>query len=251
MHGNTLMPLLATVLRGLAGTVAAMLPRRWWPALDDYVPASNAAFAASLATLLAGAALGITGFLEHLQASVSATNEVYLATAARAAGDDLSLPSGLSVLSLFTFLFFTPQGLIATYLTGSGFVRTLGTWFDDAHGDFALTALDATTRRLAGSGGAAYRAQHQQRREGPAVEDRVLRGADLGLPAAELVIVSARVKDGWAPGTVVLSDRGEYRILSIEDRVIDGRLRHLYAINRHSDLEVFRRSVGYHFPSGR
>jgi hypothetical protein len=226
-----------------------MLPRRWWPALDGYLPASEAAFPASLLTLLSGAALGITGFFEYLEVSVSATNEVYLATAVRSTADEIPGPSALSVLSLFTFLFFTPKGLAATYLTGSGFVRTLGTWFDDAHGDFALTAIDAAALRLSGRGRVAFQTLQQQRREGPAVQDRVARGSVVGIANAELVIVSSRHKVGWTPGTVVLTDRGAYRIASVEDRVLGGRLRHLYALTPHADSEVFRRTVHYEFPA--
>lgn len=239
-----------TVAKWITGTLAAMLPRRWWPALDGHVPASQAAFAASMLTLLAGAALGITGFFEYLEVSVGAANEVYLATAVRASTDEIAAPSGLAVLSLFTFLFFTPEGLAATYLTGSGFVRVLGAWFDDPHGDFALTALDAAAWRLAGRSRAALQDRQRQRREGPAVRDRVSRGTDLGLPHAELVVLSSRPKEGWTVGTVVLTDRGALRIVSVEDRVVGGRLRHLYALTTHADLEVFRRSVHYDLPPG-
>jgi hypothetical protein len=71
------------------------------------------------------------------------------------------------------------------------------------------------------------------------------------MPQAEVVVVTSRVKEGWAPGAVVLSDRGEFRILEVKDETIDGRLRRLYALARHADLEVFRRTVRYEFPRER
>jgi hypothetical protein len=83
------------------------------------------------------------------------------------------------------------------------------------------------------------------------VRDRIVRGAQVGLPNAELVIVASRIKEGWDPRAVVLSDRGEFRIIEVEDRLIDGRLRRLYVLARHNDLEVFRRTVQYEFPPGQ
>ena len=225
-----------------------MLPRHYWPAFERSLPVHNATFVASLLTLLAGAALGITGFMAHLAEVTSANTAAYMEAAPRAKTDDLPLPSALSGLSLFTFIFLTPQGWISTYLTVSGLVRTAGSQFDDPHGDLLLTAVDAGVRRYASHASAKTRDEQRHRLEGPRVRDRVLNGSELAMPEADLVVMASRIKDDWDHGTVVLSDDGEFRVVGIEDRTIDGRLRRLYALQRHTDLEAFRRTVRYEFP---
>ena len=225
-----------------------MLPRHYWPALERSLPVQNATFAASLLTLLAGAALGITGFMAHLAAVTSANNDLYMEAARYAKGDEMPLPSALSGLSLFTFIFLTPQGWISTYLTVSGLVRTVGSQFDDPHGDLLLTAVDAGVRRAVTTTSAKAREEQRHRLEGPRVRDRVVNGNDIGIPEADLVVLASRIKDDWDHGTVVLSDDGEFRVIGIEDRTVDGRLRRLYSLQRHTDLEAFRRTVRYEFP---
>ena len=225
-----------------------MLPRHYWPALERSLPVYNAPFAASLLTLLAGAALGITGFMAHLAEVTSANNDLYMEAARHAKGDEMPLPSALSGLSLFTFIFLTPQGWISTYLTVSGLVRTVGSQFDDPHGDLVLTAVDAGVRNAMTRTSAKAREEERHRHEGPRVRDRVVNGNDIGIPEADLVVLASRIKEDWDHGTVVLSDDGEFRVIGIEDRTIDGRLRRLYSLQRHTDLEAFRRTVHYTFP---
>jgi hypothetical protein len=222
-----------------------MLPRRYWQVLEERLPVGNAAFAASVLTLFAGAALGITGFLAHLAEVTSQNNALYLEAAARTDAASIPMPSAISGLSLFTFILLTPQGWISSYLAVSGLVRAIGSQFDDPHGDLLLTAADAGVR---GAWRRAVRRGEIDNRhllEGPRVRDRVLPGAHAGPPLADLVIVASRIKDGWDPGTVVLTNRGEFRIVEFDDRMIDNRLRRLYFLARHQDLEVFRRTVHY------
>ena len=225
-----------------------MLPRHYWGHLERSLPVHNATFAASLLTLLAGAALGITGFMAHLAAVTSANNDLYMEAARHAKGDELPLPSALSGLSLFTFIFLTPQGWISTYLTVSGLVRTVGSQFDDPHGDLLLTAVDAGVRRAVTRTSTKARQEQRHRLEGPRVRDRVVSGNDIGMPEADLVVLASRIKEDWDHGTVVLTDDGEFRVIGIEDRTVDGRLRRLYSLQRHTDLEAFRRTVRYEFP---
>ena len=225
-----------------------MLPRYYWERFESFLPVHNATFAASLITLLAGAALGITGFMSHLAEVTSTNNELYMEAAKHAKAEEMPLPSALSGLSLFTFIFLTPQGWISTYLTLSGVLRTAGSQFDDPHGDLLLTAIDAGVRRGMTATSAKASEERRHRLEGPRVRDRVVNGDAIGLPHAHLVVVASRVKEDWDKGTVVLSNDGEFRVVEIEDRTIDGRLRRLYALARHTDLEVFRRTVRYEFP---
>jgi hypothetical protein len=242
--------LVRSAVGALVGTAAAMLPRRYWDALDTFVPASRAAPWAALLTLVAGAAIGFRGFLTHLAEVASLNNALYMDAALKVGGDTMPLPSGPSSLALFTFILLTPEGWASSYLVVTGVVRAVGSQFDDPHGDFLLTLIDAGARKVAGAATRRAALDNRHRLEGPAVGDRIVRGAQRGLPAADLVIVSSRIKDGWEPGAVVLSDRGEFRILAVEDRIIEGRLRHLYALAWHQDLEAFRRTVRYAFPDG-
>lgn len=240
-----------SIVRAIAAVAAALLPRHYWRALEPPLPVSNALLASALCTLLAGAALGVSGFLAHATETARANNEAYLQAAVREKGDTLPAPSGLNVLAIFTFFLLTPQGWASGYLMFSGGVRTAGALLDDPHGDFILTLIDGGIRRIGGATARRAAIDNRHLLEGPQVRDRILHGAQLDLPHADLVVVASRIKDAWDVGTVLLTNRGEFRIAGIEDRTIDGRLRRLYALAEHKDLEVFRRTVEYEFPEPR
>ena len=234
-------------LRWVGGLLAANLPRRYWPALDDRVPASSFAGAAGLLTLFVGLFTGVFGFVLFATDLVSQNNAA-LARNVDPMAITRYMMWAMNGLMLFQFLFLTPQGWIAMYCTVTGMARAVGPTFDDPHGDFVLTIVDAGARK-------AWRAivrrgeiDNRHLLEGPQVRDRVLRGAHIGLPKAELVVVASRLKEGWEPGAIVLSDRGAFRVLEVEDRTIDGRLRRLYSLALHDNLEVFRKIVHYEFP---
>ena len=234
-------------VRWIGGVLAANLPRHYWNALDEHVPASACAGIAGLLTLMTGLFTGVFGFVLFATDQVSQNNAALTRNVDHAAITQYMMWA-MNGLMLFTFLFLTPQGWIAMYCTATGMARALGNTFDDPHGDFLLTIVDAGVRK--GWRSAVRRGEIENRHllEGPEVRDLVLRGAHLGLPKAELVIVASRLKEGWEPGAVVLTDRGEYRVVEVEDRKMDGRLRRLYALVEHKDLEVFRRTVRYTFP---
>lgn len=236
-----------TLLRWVGAIFAAMLPRRYWPSVDGSIPASQAAAAASLLTMCAGIALGFTGFFAHLDEVASFNNAAYLESAARYEGESLPLPSMVSGFSFFTFVLLTPQGWISSYLAISGLVRAIGSQFDDPHGDFILTLADESGRRMTAATMRRGEIANRHLLEGPPVRDRVVRGSQVGVRAADVVVIASRIKDDWLPGTVVLSNCGEFRIGESEDRTIDGRLRRLYPLTRVSDLGVFRRTVTYDF----
>lgn len=242
---------LLSIGRGVLATALAMLPRHYWSRFEPALPVGSAALVAGLITLLAGATLGITGFFTHLHETASANNELFLQAAVKAQEDTMPMPSALNVLALFTFLFLTPQGWASSYLVASGAIRVGGAMFDDAHGDLLLTLADAGVRKWRGARAGGIEVSYRYRLEGPHVRDRIFEGAAIGLPQAHLVIVASRIKPGWEPGAVVLSDRGEFRIIQVEDRTIDGRLRRLYGLARHTDVEVFRRTVTYDFADAR
>ena len=84
--------------------------------------------------------------------------------------------------------------------------------------------------------------------EGPEIPDRVVPGAQVGLPDALLVVVASRRKPDWDAGTVVITPGSIYRVGTIVERTIRGRLRTLYPLTEHKDFEAFRRTVHYDMP---
>jgi hypothetical protein len=85
--------------------------------------------------------------------------------------------------------------------------------------------------------------------EGPEVADRVVTGAAAGIPDCDLVVVSARRKPGWERGVVVFTQAAVYRLGDPVERTIAGRLRTLYPLAEHRDLEAIRKSVHYDLPA--
>ena len=133
------------------------------------------------------------------------------------------LVQGFAGLSIFTFLFLTPTGLLTLYLLGSGTARAASAWFDDPVGDPILTAID-----YAVAGGRDRHRRDAQRRqreslEGPEVPDRAVSAAAAGLQGCDLVIVSSRVKAGWENGVTVFTAGAAYRIGQPVERTVAGR----------------------------
>lgn len=235
-----------------AGIAAATLPARLWPYLDGHLPVTESAFIASLLTLLAGAAIGIPGFLDHTAEQAAFNTQAMLnaavSTAPGAQSVDSSMSVGMSSLSLFTFLLLTPPGWATMYLGLTGLVRTVAAGLDDPHGDFLLTVVDGVLIRSVRRGQARRTRTSREALEGPDIPDRVVSGAQVGLPGAQLVVVASRRKLDWDAGTVVITSASVYRVGTIVERTIHGRLRTLYPLTEHKDFETFRRTVRYELP---
>jgi hypothetical protein len=163
---------------------------------------------------------------------------------------DSRFATGLTALSLFTFLLLTPQGWLTMYLGGTGAFRMVAAWFDDPVGDPVLTALDElawrTHRRLRSK----RDRQSREAREGPEIPDRVVSSAAAGIPGCDLVIVTSRRKVGWERGVAVFTSSACYRIGDPVERMVTGRLRTLYPLTEHKDFEAVRKSVRYDLPGG-
>jgi hypothetical protein len=236
---------LVEALRRVAGVGAAMLPRRWWDTLDLYVPATDSALISGILTFMAGAGLGIVSFISHATGWAAETNRLVLGS------PDLALSGAGSIsmlLAFVTFLFFTPWGWLTLYLTFSGFIRAGAAAFSESFGDPLLTGLDALAVGATGRVRASRARGRRETLEGPEVADRIVPGSKLGMPGVDFVIVASRVKPDWNRGTVVISASKTYRVGAIEERTIAGRLRTLYPLTEHKDLEVFRRTVRYDLP---
>ena len=63
--------------------------------------------------------------------------------------------------------------------------------------------------------------------------------------------MSSRRKPGWERGVVVYTTAAVFRIGEPVERTIAGRLRTLYPLAEHTDLEAVRKSVQYDMPDAR
>src|SRR5205823_10801108 len=130
-------------------------PRQLWPRIDPRFPLHQAAFASGLLTLGIGFVIGVPGFFEFAGGLASANNDWMLTRLAAPpqAGDDASglLPYGISILTFFIYIFFTPRGLFSLYLVASGSLRAIAAFIDtdDALGDPVLTGIYRAASRLA------------------------------------------------------------------------------------------------------
>jgi hypothetical protein len=244
-------------VRFALGMLAAMLPRRLWPSLDLYLPVSSAAAASGGATLLLAAAIGIPGFLSYAGHTASAHNAAALRGAeTNDSGFDNEGalrrgPMAMNMLALPMFLFLTSAGWATMYLGTTGALRLGSAMLDEGFGDPLITAIDALGRRAARGSRARAAQLSREALEGPEMPDRIMSAKALGV-AGDFVVVSSRRKIAWEKGTVVITPDGTaYRIGVVEDRTIAGRLRTLYPLTLHEDLEAFRRMVRYELPPGR
>ena len=233
----------------VAAMVAVVLPHRYWQRLPLWLPVSRAAFLSGLATMLAGAAVGIPGFLDHAAATVSLANTAMLDPSNDAVGYNRGYVQGFSGLAIFTFLLLTPAGWLTLYLMGSGVLRAAGAWFDDPIGDPILTAVDRAVFGAAGRHKTLGERRARAALEGPEVADRVVTAAAAGLGPCDLVVVASRRKPGWERGVTVFTADAAYRIGEPVERTIAGRLRTLYPLTTHADLEAIRKSVYYDLPA--
>ena len=240
----------------LAAMAASLLPSRLWGRLPDSFRMTRAAFVSGLATLFLGAAIGLPGFYGHAKVLVSESNAAILKLAEQQIasgmreGDpkEVRFQTGINMFAIFSFLLLTPAGWLTLYLGGSGAFRTIAAWFDDPVGDPVLTGLDELLRRQSDRVRTTSAGRRRAALEGQAVPDRLVSGARAEIPGCDLVIVSARRKPGWARGVVVYTATACYRIGEPVERTIAGKLRTLYPLTEHTDLEVVRKSVHYHMP---
>ena len=209
-------------------------------------------------TFMAGGVLGIMGFLRYAAGQASALNTAMLKVAER----QLTQPPGGSEVSSTTsvfvnatapvaFLFFTPLGLLSLYLVVTGAIRGIANAVEDPLGDPLLTATDLLARTASARTRQRRDARRREEAEGPEIPDRAVTGQVAGLPDADVVIVSSRQKDGWSAGVIVITAENWYRLGEPVERVVEGRLRTLYPLKEHKDLEVARRTVQYELPGSR
>jgi hypothetical protein len=246
-----------TIAFGLAAIPAALLPQRYWPDLPSF-PIRKAALLSAILTIVASAVIGLGGFLaynERVGRELSRlTVKVAEAQLQRRLPSDSSLnsaPLGVAALTPFAFAFFTPVGLLATYLLASGFARAASCIVDEPFGDPILTGVDTVMRRIAGNALDARRRCARERAEGAEVPDRLYPADWAGVADADFVVVASRRKPQWDKGTFVITAEKWYVLGAPFDMQLPEGLRTIYPIKEHTTHDVLRRGVSYELPALR
>lgn len=241
------------VPRFLVGMAASLLPYRHWDRIPPHLPIERGAFMSGVLTWIAGLAVGIPGFLAHAHGTTSLGIDAMLHKTFTDpnAGYSQGLVQGLSGLSIFTFLLLTPLGWLTMYLIASGGLRGIAAWLDDPFGDPILTCVDALLSRGWTRRTARKTIEAREALEGPEIPDRVVSPDAVGIPDCDFAIVASRRKPGWERGVAVFTQDGCYRLGEPVERTITGRLRTVYPLKEHADLEVVRKSVRYELPDRR
>jgi hypothetical protein len=242
---------LADIALWVLAIPVGLVPRRFWPSLDA-LPLRRAAAMSGIVTMLTGFFVGFGGFLTFAGVLAGANNDWMLHRLAGppAAGDAAVglVPYGMSVLTVFIFLFFTPLGLASLYVATSGFLRATAAWLDDPSGDFILTAIDWAAVRLFEKNRAERRQLARERLEGADAPDVLQTGAWAGLPDDDYVVLAARVKPEWDAGAIVMTGDDWYKLGVPFDLQTPVGMRTAYPLKKMDTVEVVRRGIHYQLP---
>jgi hypothetical protein len=250
---NVILDALIVLGRGLAAVLAALLPRRYWKALPA-LPIERLAGLSALLAFLAGVVAGEIGFMSYAARAAGGVVNASFHIAARQARGEIPgeittmTTQGVSALSLFAFLFFTPLGLFSFYLVATGLLRAAGSFVDDPFGDPILTGVDALATRSARRLRRVHVRRAREHREGPEVPDRLLAGDGANLAGFDYVVVSSRRKPDWTAGTFVITSDRWYTLGQPFDIQLPDGLRTVYPLREQKVTEVLRRAVRYELP---
>ncbi|MEX2270680.1 MAG: hypothetical protein WD690_04385 [Vicinamibacterales bacterium] len=195
----------------LGALLLANLPVRWWAPFEERFPVARMAMPSAVAITVVGLAL---------------------------------------VQAVYRGFGGSGTGLLAFYLLASGLMRVAGVIADDVRGDPVLTVIDDAiltrrSRKLADRS-----AQARRQREGPEVPDRLVKGAAVARPDAELVLLASRVKESWDAGSYLVSANGvAHRIGEPFDVDTPAGVRRAYPLTRLTSLEAIRHAVPYELPA--
>jgi len=250
---NPILDALIVLGRGLAALLAALLPRRYWNALSA-LPIERLAGPSALLALLAGVVAGGLGFMNYAARAGGGAVDASFQIGARQARGEIPgeittmTMQGVSALSLFAFVFFTPLGLFSLYLAATGLLRVAGSLVDDPFGDPILTGVDALATQSARRLRRAHVRRARERREGPEVPDRLLAGDGANLPGFDYAVVASRRKPDWTAGTFVITSDRWYTLGEPFDIQLPEGLRTVYPLREQKVPEVPRRTVRYELP---
>jgi hypothetical protein len=237
----------------IAAIPIALLPKRYWQSIN--MPVDNVAFASAIITMFAGFALGIRGYFAYLAVLYSSPGASILEISKRQVTGELpetaavsGLPMTLGILAPITFALATPVGLAATYLVLTGLIRSVGSYIGEPHGDPILTGIDTLARRTFTSQRQRAARHERARLEGADEPDRRYEGTWAGLTGVEFVVVSARRKPGWTPGTWIITSDGWFKLGEPFDRPMPQGVRTIYPLTVENSLDVLRKGVSYELP---
>lgn len=220
----------------------AFLPARHWPRWD--LPAAPLAGVSAACAIAAGVLVGFDGYMRY----AAGVAETLAPLSGETGGGIFCIGMGMSALSLPTFAFFTPLGLLCTYLVLSGIARIAMVLAETPGGDPLLALADGWLHGRRRDRERETAAADRAALEGPEVADVLVPGAEIGFPDAEWVVVASRVKPGWEPGVIVVTTDRWWRIGAVCDRRLREGLRALYPLHAVAAAEVIRRSVYYDHP---
>jgi hypothetical protein len=237
--------------------VAALLvgaaPRPLWRRIDPRLPLHQTAFASGLLTLAIGFVIGVPGFFEYAGQVASDNNDWMLRRLAAPpeAGDSAVglVPYGVSILTLFLYLFFTPRGLFALYLVATGSLRAIAAFLDsdDARGDPVLTWIYRVTTRLTSSARDTRVRLARERLEGEERPDVLQTGEWAGVDA-DYVVLASRKKAEWKAGAIIMTSTDWYKLGAPFDIDTPAGLRTAYPLKKMEAVEVLRRGIRYELP---
>jgi len=237
----------------VAALLVGVAPRPLWPRIDPRLPLHRAAFASGLLALGIGFVIGVPGFFEFAGGLASANNDWMLTrlSAPPQAGDSAvgMVPYGISILTLFLYLFFTPRGLFSLYLVASGSLRALAAFIDpdDALGDPVLTGIYRVTSRLASTNKAERARLTRERLEGAERPDVLQTGEWAGVDA-DYVVLASRKKAEWTAGAIIMTSTDWYKLATPFDIDTPAGLRTAYPLKKMDAVEVLRRGIRYELP---
>ena len=236
-----------------AAVVLGAAPRRVWHRLEPPFPLSRTATAAGVLTIVVGFVLGVPGYFAFAEQLGSANNDWMLRQLAAAPGPNDAavgmVPYGISMLSLFLFLFVTPTGLLAVYLVTSGTIRAVAASLDveDARGDFVLSAAHRVWTRGWAELWQWYARAARGRLEGEERPDMLQTGEWAGVDA-DYVVLASRRKPEWTAGAIILTSSDWYKLGVPFDIDTPAGLRTAYPLKKMEAVEVVRRGIEYELP---
>ena len=243
---------LAGIVRWILALFAGIAPRALWPSLERHLPLRSAAATSGLVTLLAGFFYGFGGFMTFATTLAAANNDWMMARLGGppAAGDAAVglVPYGMSVLTLFIYLFFTPRGLFSTYVVVSGTLRAIAAYLDDPHGDPVLSAVHWAATGMWTKNREERRQIARERLEGRDAPDVLQTGAWAGVPDSDYVVLAARRKAEWSAGAIILTTEDWYKLgVPFDIQTLAG-MRTAYPLKKMETVEVVRRGILYELP---
>jgi hypothetical protein len=243
---------LADIALWIVAIPMGLLPRRLWPALDRHLPLRQAAAVSGAATMLAGFFYGFGGFMTFATDLASANND-WLMT--RLAGSPMGsdpaaglVPYGISVLTLFIYLFFTPRGLFSLYVAATGTLRAISGYLDDPHGDPILSGIAWTAETMFHRNRNERRQIARERLEGTERPDVLQTGDWAGVPEFDYVVLASRQKADWIDGAIVMTADDWYKLGVSFDMQTPAGMRTAYPLKKMDTVEVVRRGIQYQLP---